>query len=634
LRDRPSYRPDIDGLRTVAVISVLLFHIDFSWMPGGYTGVDVFFVISGFLITQIISRDIEHGAFSLGGFYVRRIRRILPVFYTVAIVTLILGIILLLPDDLYALLSSIRYAVMFAANRYFSASQGYFDISADEKPMLHIWSLSIEEQYYFVWPLLLFVLYRIVNELFKNNEQLGRRVALTFISSLTMVGFLLAQRALVENLGVTELYFSFQARFGELMIGSLVALLPLYRNEALLRILTYAGGVLILVGIFLLDKDSIFPGYNALLPCLGAAFIIYAGQGTKGQVTWLHRALSRPVMVRVGLLSYSLYLWHWPVLAYLRYVYGSYTLPWNWALMAMAATFILSFLSYRYIECKTKKAALGFRKAFLIVFLFPAFLIIGFTYIVPQIRPSASYEVEFRSYGPDVCHGNFDKQCVRGDTSKPPTILMTGDSHAAMLNSFIDVVGRHERWSAEIVTASSCSPVFGLDETVLPRWAHKPCSDLKDFVAQNYRNYDAVFLASLWAFQLGMQDTRADVKYLEKLEATLRQMARHVPVYVFSDIPQLVVHPFRQQHFSKLGLKVNRKPSDESSRANAIVKHLVEQVPNAHWVDLSSASAGFEHMSAYAGRPTYFDENHLNIYGAATLGRLFVESGNHVLPNQ
>lgn len=154
------YRADIDGLRTVAVLSVLFFHIDHTWVPGGYTGVDIFFVISGFLITRIIATDIEKGRFSLRWFYVRRIRRILPVFYTVTLVTMLAGYVLLLPADLHAFLSSVRHAVLFAANIYFSKDQGYFDISADEKPMLHIWSLSIEEQYYFIWPLLLLLFMR------------------------------------------------------------------------------------------------------------------------------------------------------------------------------------------------------------------------------------------------------------------------------------------------------------------------------------------------------------------------------------------------------------------------------------------------------------------------------------------
>lgn len=619
------YRSDIDGLRTVAVLSVFLFHIDFSWLPGGYTGVDIFFVISGFLITRIIAGDIEQGKFSLRWFYVRRIRRILPVFYTVTLVTMLMGTILLLPEDLRAMLASVRRAVLFAANLYFAKDKGYFDISADEKPMLHIWSLSIEEQYYFMWPLLLLLFYTVGHLVFKQTKRLSQPATIIFTFVLVVVGFVYAQNALIENPGATKLYFVLQTRFSELMIGSLTALLPFYRNRTLLRALAYGGGTLILLGLITLNKDALFPGYNALYPCLGAALLIYSGQDGSDRLTRLHRILGLPGMAFIGLLSYSLYLWHWPILAYMRYIYGSYTLPWHWIVQAVVLTFTLAFLSYRYIERNTKAAALNFRKAFAGVFLLPALLIVATTYGIQKIRPIESLDAELTNYDADVCHGNFDKQCVRGDRTKRPTILMTGDSHAAMLNSFIDVIGQHEGWSANVVTASSCSPVFDYNERVLSDWAHAPCSALKDYVASNYADYDAVFLASLWAFQLGMRDAQADDKYLVKLETTLREMAKKMPVYVFSDVPRLSVHPLRQLHFSRLGLNVNRQLSDQHIRANTIVKQLVDTIPNVHWVDLSPALDSFDNMSAYAGQPTYFDDHHLNVYGARTLGELFIK---------
>src|SRR5690606_30760036 len=156
----------------------------------------------------------------------------------------------------------------------------------------------------------------------------------------------------------------------------------------------------------------------------------------------------------------------------------------------------LAFLSYRYVERNTKSVRLSFRHAFFGMFLMPALLIIALTYGAQAARPVVNPSVELSSYGRNVCHCNFDKHCIRGDSTKKPTILMIGDSHAAMLNSFIDVVGLHEGWAANVVTASSCSPVFGFDETVLPQWAHKPCRALKAFVVENYKRYDAVFLAS------------------------------------------------------------------------------------------------------------------------------------------
>lgn len=205
-----NYRADIDGLRTVAVLSVLLFHVDFSWVPGGYTGVDIFFVISGYLITRIIGLEVERGAFSLRWFYVKRIRRILPAFYMVTVVTLLVGAIILLPEDLQSFLSSVRHAVLFAANIYFSKDKGYFDISAYEKPMLHVWSLSIEEQYYFVWPLLLLLFYSVGHLVFRQEKRLSQPVAIVLTLALVIAGFVYAQGALLANPGARELYFVLQ----------------------------------------------------------------------------------------------------------------------------------------------------------------------------------------------------------------------------------------------------------------------------------------------------------------------------------------------------------------------------------------------------------------------------------------
>lgn len=627
-----NYRADIDGLRTVAVLSVFLFHIDSSWVPGGYTGVDIFFVISGFLITRIIGREIEFDRFSLRWFYVRRIRRILPVFYVVTVVTMLAGAILLLPEDLHSLLSSIRHAVLFTGNIYFSKDKGYFDISADEKPMLHIWSLSIEEQYYFVWPMLLLLFYAVGHGLFRQRKRLGQPVTLVMTFFLIVVGFVFTQNALVANSASTKLYFILQTRFSELMVGSLIALVPFYRYKLALRVMGYVGGLLIVLGLTTLNKDSTFPGYNALFPTIGAALLIYSGQDAADQRTPLHKLLGIRLLATVGLLSYSIYLWHWPILAYMRYVYGSYSLPWHWIAQAAILTFGLAFLSYRYVERNTKTAALSFHNAFLGVFLVPAILILAVTYGLQHIRPVVKLSTQLATYGTDVCHGNFDEKCVRGDEAKNPTVLVTGDSHAAMLNSFIDVVGHHEGWSADVMTASSCSPVFDLDETVLPDWAREPCNRLKSFVVDEYENYDAIVFASLWAFQLGMRDAKADHEYLEKLKHTLREMTKSAPVYVVSDVPRLPVSPFRLLLHSKLGLHVKRTLSDDHLRANAVVRDLVDSIPNAHWVDLGPALSEFKDQSVYEDKPTYFDTHHLNVYGATALAHLFTATGQRLMP--
>ncbi len=253
------YRADIDGLRAIAVLSVLLFHINFNWVPGGYTGVDIFFVISGYLITGIIGREIEQGRFSLQAFYVRRIRRILPVFYVVLACSAAMGTVLLLPVDLHAFLASLRRAIFFTANVYFSKDRGYFDIAADEKPLLHTWSLSIEEQFYFIWPLTMLLFYAIGARLLKQPKVLNQSTALTLTACLAVVGILYAQWMLVRHPGETRWYFLLQTRFSELMIGALIAVAPsVAASNAWRQTMAWLGSLLITLGLFSLTKDSLW----------------------------------------------------------------------------------------------------------------------------------------------------------------------------------------------------------------------------------------------------------------------------------------------------------------------------------------------------------------------------------------
>jgi len=628
------YRADIDGLRAIAVLSVLLFHIDSAWVPGGYTGVDMFFVISGFLITRIIGNEIEKGRFSLPGFYVRRIRRILPVFYTVTAVTMLAGFLLLIPQDFSSLAASMRHAVMFMANIYFSRDSGYFDIASDEKPLLHMWSLSIEEQYYFIWPLLLLFFYTLGRIVFKQPVRLNQTTTIALTLLLIVAGFVFTQRALVSGAATASLYMVLQTRFSELMIGSCVALLPVSGHKRLSAGLSYLGCALIFLALFSLDKNSVFPGYNALLPCLGAACLIYAGQVPAHRNPIPNKLLSLRLMVAVGLISYSLYLWHWPVLAYMRYVYGQYELPRTWVLVAVPVIVILAVLSYRYVEQTTRARSLSFPKAFIGFFMLPAFLLVGATYVAGKYRPTDAYPSELVSYGKDVCHGNFEQNCIRGALGQAPRVLVTGDSHAAALNHFIDVVGKHEGWSANVYTASSCSPVFGFDEKVLPSWAHQPCNELKRYLQDNYRRYDAVILASQWAFQLGMEGPGNDLHYLAKLDQTLRDIAATTPVYVVSDVPSLAVSPLRTLRFSGVGRITNRPLPTDYLAANHVIRELVLAIPNAHYVDLSDALAGFSPQGVYQGKAAYFDGHHLNIYGSASLGDLFVDVGQRIIQPQ
>lgn len=328
------YRPDIDGLRAVAVSLVVVFHAFPSVLPGGFAGVDVFFVISGYLISSIILAEHRAGRYSILAFYKRRIRRIFPALLAVFAACLGAGWLLLLPGELGQLGKHVAGGAGFISNILFWDETGYFDAAAELKPLLHLWSLGVEEQFYIFWPVLLWGIVR-----------LGRRpaplilglAALSFAVNLWQVGH-----------DPSAAYFLPLSRFWELMLGGLLAGLS-QRDLAVIapyRSWVAAGGAgLIVLGAALLDAAKPFPGWWGLLPTLGAVALIAAGPGA-----WVNRVvLARPLMVGIGLISYPLYLWHWPLLAFTRiHFLGAPAAPALGA--AAAASVVLAWATYRFIE--------------------------------------------------------------------------------------------------------------------------------------------------------------------------------------------------------------------------------------------------------------------------------------------
>lgn len=616
-REPTPYRPDIDGLRAVAVLAVILFHINRNFVPGGFVGVDMFFVISGYLLTSIMGAEMQAGKFSFGQFYVRRMRRILPAFLLVVAATLLVGQWILLPVDLPPLLNSIKFALVFASNIFFSRERGYFDLSSDEIPLLHLWSLSVEEQFYFLWPILLYGLYRLLG----LNERRPVRPILPWLLVSLIAAFAYSQHLASSASDATRNYFLLQNRFGELLIGAAAAFVPPTRQKWLATMIGVIGICLIPTALWWIDSTTPFPGYAALLPCGAVALLICSG---KAVPTPTMRVLSFRPLVWIGLLSYSLYLWHWPVLAFMRYVYGRYELPWQWNLAAFGATVGFAYLSYVTAERPFRRRPMEFPKAFTAFYLVPSLLLAAICmWGTRQVPPSVT-DPELISYGKDVCHGNLTQRCDRGEIGASPTVLVFGDSHAAALNSFVDVLGKREGWAAKVVTGSSCSPVFDFDETALPDFARAPCAQLKTYVRANYLKYDTVVITSFWAFQMGWTELAADKNYLRKFESTLRTIAAQRPVIVLSDVPRVPVSPFRLAHFEGIHLRVSREVSDETTRANEVIRRVAESVPNVRWmIDLTPYFADFAEGSLYLGKPIYFDDQHLNIYGSKALAAAF-----------
>ena len=335
------YRPDIDGLRAIAVLSVVGYHAFPSWVPGGFIGVDIFFVISGFLISTIIFGSLTGEGFNYGEFYARRIRRIFPALVVVMAATFVFGWYALLSDEFRQLGKHIMASAGFVSNLVLWSEAGYFDTAAESKPLLHIWSLAVEEQFYIFWPLLLGFAWR----------RKGRSV-LVWMGVATTLSFLLNVYTVHRHPDAT--FYSPLSRVWELASGALLAYAGLRRQphrSALRRELRSVSGlVLIALGLVLIHRTKSFPGWWALLPVLGACLCISAGSGA-----WLNRnLLGSRVAVWFGLISYPLYLWHWPLLAYARVVEGGMPAR-GMRVAAVGLAILLAWLTYRYVERSVRR---------------------------------------------------------------------------------------------------------------------------------------------------------------------------------------------------------------------------------------------------------------------------------------
>jgi peptidoglycan/LPS O-acetylase OafA/YrhL len=333
------YRADIDGLRAIAVLAVLFFHAHVTGFDGGFVGVDIFFVISGYLITGVIEKDLSAGRFTFAGFYERRIRRIFPALFTVLLACAAAGIVLFPPRQLQDFGRSLLAVSGFASNFYFKSTSrqaGYFADSNGTQYLLHTWSLAVEEQFYFLFPILLLLLYKIA-------PRYKRHV----LGVLAIVSLVVCFRA-VERDPVWAFYL-LPARAWELLLGSLLALQVLrpMRAAAARAALGALGLACMAYGIRYASPGFAFTVPAGLIPCVGAGLVLYAGEGGASIIT---RGMSLPPFVFIGAISYSLYLWHWPLLALAKFNRPFYNFPPSLAVAPLIVAFVLAFLSFEFIE--------------------------------------------------------------------------------------------------------------------------------------------------------------------------------------------------------------------------------------------------------------------------------------------
>jgi peptidoglycan/LPS O-acetylase OafA/YrhL len=543
------YRPDIDGLRAVAVLSVVGFHAAPSLAPGGFVGVDVFFVISGFLISSIIFQNHESNSFSYISFYVRRINRIFPALILILAINLAFGWLVLFPHEFTQLGKHVASGAGFVSNLTLWSEAGYFDAPSNTKPLLHLWSLGIEEQFYIIWPILLGLAWK------RRLGFLGITILVAFMSFAINV-------YLVRSNPVADFYSPI-ARFFELMLGGILAYLALHKSRELDRrndIRGVLGLLLITAAVFLINEKNAFPGWWALLPTIGAFLTISAGRDA-----WINRnLLGSRALVWLGLISYPLYLWHWPVLSYARILESG--APW---IVLVVVSIALAHVTYLYAERRLRHGTK--RTSAVLLAIMASLLLVGCIastgYWLPR-NHDALILAATEAIGDWEYPGGLEQRSRNGQAfafyatkTTGPKVLFFGDSHIEQYSPRILrlINDGQVKKTGIFATAGGCPPIPDVHED-----NHPACDAFTKETVGWAKSLDieSVVIGAAWNGYF-LDQTKAkpddgdknDYYYLEQgskgsfrtgdgaaramkaLETTIRDIAKYKAVFLIIDNP-------------------------------------------------------------------------------------------------
>jgi peptidoglycan/LPS O-acetylase OafA/YrhL len=468
----PTYRADVDGLRAVAVLAVVVFHAFPELLPGGFVGVDVFFVISGYLITGIIVASIEKGTFSLRTFYARRINRLFPALLVVITSFYLLGWLVLLADEYQSFGSHMVAASLFGSNVLLSREIGYFDPDVAAKPLLHLWSLAVEEQFYIVWPLLL---------IFVAKQGCKAALFMIGIGALS-VGLNLYQTYNDE----LEAFYSPLTRAWELLLGAFLTRVSI-SSPATVRLLGDRGrSLLALLGLMLIilacgtfRPDHFFPGWRAFVPTVGTALVI-----TAGPTAWLNRrVLATPVLVGIGLMSFPLYLWHWPFLSF-GHILTSGATTLETRLNLVALSFILAFGTYRFIERPLRTRTISCLRIALLCVGMGCLGALGLVTVKEggfrerggiSVLKAGEKRFPYRHSCEEITKASFrDDWCHPGNTNGAPQVILLGDSFSnGYASTFLRMSEKHP-FTFKQFARGQCPLLFG--------YGPKPCREILEAV--------------------------------------------------------------------------------------------------------------------------------------------------------
>ncbi|STY28952.1 O-antigen acetylase [Legionella wadsworthii] len=675
------YRADIDGLRAVAVLWVVAFHAFPEIFKGGFIGVDVFFVISGYLITSIIFENLDRGSFSFKEFYIRRIKRIFPALIVVLVSCLIFGWFALLPDEYKQLGKHIVGSTGFVQNIILWGEAGYFDNSAETKPLLHIWSLGVEEQFYFVWPLLIWFAWKQKFNLFLVTL------------CLALISFILNVRGINDDFVVS--FYSPQTRFWELLSGGLLALINRYKRDKyqkfeikidtvlsqilyrahlnekgtfFINFLSIFGSFILIYGFCVISKDSSFPGKWAVIPVLGTVLIIYAGSNS-----WINRVvLSNNLLIWFGLISFPLYLWHWPILSFLRII-ESQTPSWIIRIAAVILSILLSWITYKLIECPIRFGERGRGKVIILLLIM---ILIGFfgyqDYIREGFGSRFSNLVKEQSHNRDTLNLAYEealKNCKKifpqwqTITDNPcllqkeahNSIAIIGDSHAGQLFPGMSKYLDYKSSSVAVFSASCAAPLLGVSSGInlantsilkIRKDAYKLIDTAYNYIL-NDQEIKTVILAHnpTCSYNDAVDVANPEDKdyrhvLREGMKRTFSKLIKSgKKILVLFDNPSINFDPkkcqWRPLRITKNDIcSFSRKSFDDNPAYDSyrsLVKEILKDFPQVKTFDLSELLCDKKKCYIIKNNQVIYDDsNHLNSYGSEFIAPYLIMAMNKI----
>lgn len=640
-----TYRADIDGLRAIAVLSVIAYHIDEGLVPAGFIGVDIFFVISGYLISLMIMNEIKEKRFSLSEFYRRRIKRIAPALLFVLAITVIAAQFLFRPQDAENTARAGLWSLLSLANLFFWLFEdtSYFAPDTKQLPLLHLWSLGVEEQFYLLWPIFLLGFY-----------SAKRAVSFAWLLGFAaFASFVFGQFYYVKD--PSFVYYMLPARAGELIIGALAALHVIHKRSVqmtplIIGILATSGAILVSGSLVFISSEAPFPGFQAIPPVLGTALLIVAGHYGQSIPT---RLLSCKILVGIGLVSYAAYLWHWPLLAFLNY--GGFSINVVFGIGVFLLTFLLAWLTYRWVEQPFRRSNQPLIPLAIKQYIVPAGLIgiiIGLsmksdgyvfrggeykkqlTELRQQRRSSFFYDYvcqKRRIESEDL----KDPRCVLGEpANQPPTALLWGDSNAAHYVGMIGALAREAGFRFRNIEVGSCPPL-NTDPTLFVRIENvEHCAHSNQLIWADAANYHTVIIAASWNHY---HYKGGDI--IAEFEQTLATLSKTVPRTIVLGKSSIVTgykplckekalgFPFVE--CSDAAVPLSEKVIDVNER----LQEMVDRYPDVHYFDANPDLCPQNLCELYDenGAPNYYDAEHMTIDTSWRLGEKIIQ--NRGVPN-